>query len=58
MALIKSQKEIDLIRESCKIVSEVLEHIRKFIKEGITTGELDRIIEDFIVSKEAYPAFK
>jgi len=58
MALIKSQKEIELIRESCKIVSDVFEHIGKFIKEGITTGELDKIIEDFIVSRDAYPAFK
>jgi len=58
MALIKSHKEIELIRESCKIVSEVFEHIRKFVNEGITTGELDKIIEDFIVSKDAYPAFK
>lgn len=58
MSLIKTQKEIDLIRESCKIVSEVFEYIKEFIKEGTTTGEIDKLIEDFIISKDAYPAFK
>ncbi|MEO8447985.1 MAG: type I methionyl aminopeptidase, partial [bacterium] len=58
MSLIKSQKEIDLIRESCKIVSDSIEYIRPFVKEGITTGEIDKLIEEFIISKNAYPAFK
>lgn len=58
MALIKSQKEIGLIRESCRIVSEVFDYIKDYIKEGITTGEIDKLIEDYIISKDAYPAFK
>lgn len=58
MSLIKTQKEIELISESCKIVSEVLKYIKDYVKEGITTGELDKLIEDYIVSKNAYPAFK
>lgn len=58
MALIKSEREIHLIRESCKIVSEVFEYIKGFIKEGISTGEIDNLIEEFIISKNAYPAFK
>ncbi|MCY7360910.1 MAG: type I methionyl aminopeptidase [Ignavibacteria bacterium] len=56
--MIKTEKEIDLIRESCKIVSGVFEYIREYIKEGITTGEIDLLIEEFILSKDAYPAFK
>lgn len=58
MSLIKTQKEIDLIRESCRIVSEVFVYIKVFIKDGVSTGELDKLIEDFIVAKDAYPAFK
>ncbi len=58
MSLIKSSEEIQLIRESCKIVSEVFVYIKDFIKEGITTGKIDSLIEEFIVSKDAYPAFK
>lgn len=58
MSLIKTPKEIELIKESCKIVSEVFLYINEYIKEGITTGELDKLIEEFIISKDAYPAFK
>jgi methionyl aminopeptidase len=58
MALIKSSNEIDLIRENCKIVSEAFSYISGYIKEGITTGEIDKLIEEFILSKDAYPAFK
>lgn len=58
MSLIKTNKEIDLIRESCRIVSEVFDYIKEFVKDGTTTGELDKLIEDFIISKDAYPAFK
>lgn len=58
MSLIKTDKEIELIRESCKIVADTFKHIKPYIKEGITTGELDKLIEEFIISKNAYPAFK
>lgn len=56
--MVKDISEINLIRESCKIVAGVLTYIEKFIKPGVTTLELDAIIEDFIKSKDAYPAFK
>jgi len=56
--LIKSQKEIELVRESCKIVSDVLKHIKVYVAEGVSTGELDKIIEEFIISRGGRPAFK
>ncbi|MDD5363058.1 MAG: type I methionyl aminopeptidase [Ignavibacteria bacterium] len=58
MSLVKSEKEIVLMRESCSIVAGSLKYIKDFIKEGITTGEIDRLIEDFILGNNAYPAFK
>ncbi|MCH6575054.1 MAG: type I methionyl aminopeptidase [Bacteroidetes bacterium] len=58
MILIKTKKEIDLIRESCKIVAEALQLMRSNIKPGITTLELDEIAEDYIKSNNAIPAFK
>lgn len=56
--MIKSASEINFIRESCFIVGKVLKYIEKFITPGITTGELDKLIEDLILSNEAFPAFK
>jgi len=56
--LIKSKKEIDYIRLSCKIVAETLQLVKKYIKPGVTTKELDQIAEDYILSNNATPAFK
>jgi len=56
--LIKSKKEIDLIRESCVIVAEVLQLLKRYVKPGITTIELDKIAEDYILSNNGRPAFK
>lgn len=58
MILIKSKKEIDYIRESCKIVAETLQLLKSNVKVGITTIELDKIAEDYIRSNDALPAFK
>ncbi len=58
MILIKSKKEIDYIRESCRIVAETLQLLKANVKPGITTLELDKIAEDYIRSNNALPAFK
>ena len=58
MILIKSKKEIDYIRLSCKIVAETLQLVKKYVKAGVTTKELDQIAEDFILSNDAEAAFK
>lgn len=58
MILIKTKKEIDFIRESCKILAETLQLLKSNVKAGITTLELDKIAEDYIKSNDAYPAFK
>ena len=58
MILIKTQKEIDFIRESCKVVAETLRLVSSNVRIGITTFELDRIAEDYIRSNNAIPAFK
>ena len=58
MIYIKTKKEIDLIRESCKIVAETLQLLKANVKPGITTLELDKIAEDYILSNNARAAFK
>ena len=58
MIYIKTEKEIDLIRESCKIVAETLQLLKSYVKPGITTLELDKIAEDYILSNKAKAAFK
>jgi len=55
---IKNAREIDAIRESCRIVAETLNLVKKATKAGITTGELDQMAEDHIRSRGGIPAFK
>ncbi len=58
MILIKNKREIDYIRESCKIVAETLQLVKRNVRIGVTTQELDKIAEDYILSNNARPAFK
>ena len=55
---IKSEREIGLMRESGRIVAEVLALIGSEIRPGVTTGELDAIAEEYIRSQGGIPAFK
>ncbi len=58
MVYIKTEQQIAKIKESNRIVAEALQFIEKFVQPGITTKELNREIENFIVKKGARPAFK
>jgi len=58
LIILKSKDEIKRMAEACHIVAEVLEEIRKMIAPDITTEEIDRFAESYILSKGAYPAFK
>ena len=58
MIEIKSKREIELIKEACKIVALVHKAIEESIKPGITTAELDRIAEKIIKENGGIPAQK
>ncbi len=58
MVYIKTEEQIAKIKESNRIVAEALQFIEKFIEPGISTKEIDREIENFILKKGARPAFK
>lgn len=58
MIYIKSPREIELIRNSCRIVVDTFEHIESIIKPGIETKEIDREVNKYIRSRNAKPAFK
>jgi len=58
MIYLKSESEIEKMRESAQIVSHTLAEVAKHIEPGVTTGKLDQIAEDFIKDKNGRPAFK
>lgn len=58
MITIKSKREIELLKEAGHIVFLTHQYLKPFIKAGITTKELDKLAEDFIISHDATPSFK
>ena len=56
MIFVKSEKEIDLIRESCKIVKETLDFVGSKIKAGMSTKEVDELVERYIRASGANPS--
>jgi len=58
MIVIKSQAEIEMMRQAGRIVALVLLEMERVIRPGIRTAELDRIAEDIIKKAGAAPSFK
>lgn len=58
MVHLKTAQEIELMRESCTLLSETLAIIASFIKPGMTTLEIDRYAETYIRDNGAIPSFK
>lgn len=58
MIKLKNNHEIDLMRKAGRIVAETLLIVEDNIKPGITTAELNRIAEEFIIKSGAKPSFK
>ena len=58
MVTIKSKKEIELMKNVCKVVAIVYDELEKSIKPGMTTWELDQIAEKKMRSLGAIPAQK
>ena len=56
MISIKSEREIELLEKAGKIVYETHQYLKPYIKDGITTKELDTLAEAFIRSKGATPS--
>ncbi len=54
---IKSEREIQLMRESCKLIAKVHEELGKHIRPGITTMEINKIGDDMIRSFGCIPNF-
>ena len=56
MIHVKSEKEIELMREPCKIVRDTLGFVGSKISAGMSTKEVDELVERYIRSSGAYPS--
>ncbi len=58
MTILTDEKDIRSIRECGIILRNILSKLGKLVCEGVTTAELDRRVEEMILSSGAEPAFK
>ena len=55
---LKTAANIDAMRPACRLVAESLVAVQRAVRPGITTGELDRIVEARFEQHGAEPLFK
>ena len=58
MVHIRTDREISLIAASCQIVADTLNMLSDHINPGVRIIDLDKMAEEFILSRDARPAFK
>lgn len=58
MITLKSDRELTLMRDAGRVVAEALDEVAKAVRPGVTTGELNRLVEDLLQKRGARPAFK
>jgi methionyl aminopeptidase len=58
MIPLKSEKDLQMLRKSGKIVACIMRRLQGFIKPGVSTAEIDRLAEELVLGESAKPAFK
>ena len=58
MIVLKNGRELKIMREACRISAEALKLAGSAVEPGVTTAELDKIAEKYILSQGATPNFK
>ena len=56
MIIVKTEQEIDAMREPCAIVRDTLAYVGSLVRPGVTTQELDEAAEGYIRSRGAIPS--
>ena len=57
MIVLKTTRELEIMREACRITAGALSVAGKAVEPGITTAEIDKIAYDYILSQGAEPNF-
>jgi methionyl aminopeptidase len=54
----KSNREIDLMKEAGRIVAVAHKAVKDMVKPGITTADIDQLVEKIVRDHDAIPSFK
>jgi methionyl aminopeptidase len=58
MIILKTSDEIQIMAKASKLVAETLDALKREVRPGVTTDDLDRVADEFIRSRGGVPAFK
>ena len=58
MIIIKTKKEIDIMRQGGRILARIMKRIAKEVRPGISTKDLDQMAEELIYKYKGKPSFK
>lgn len=58
MIAVRKPAELEKMRKANKVVGDALRMIEQYVRPGVTTMELNAILEEFIVAAGAKPSFK
>lgn len=58
MIVLKTAAEIRQMKEACKIAAGALIAAGEAVEPGVTTAQINKVVNDFIVKHGAYPTFK
>lgn len=53
---VKTANDIREMEKSCRLAGETLAYAKKFVRPGISTNELDKIVHDYILTHDAVPS--
>ena len=57
MISVKTDRELEIMRRACKITAAARALAGEMVRPGVTTGEIDKAVHDYIVSQGAKPSF-
>ena len=58
MIILKSERELQYLYDAGQIVAKTHKEVKKAVKPGVTTFELDKVAEEYILGCQAKPIFK
>ena len=58
MIVLKTAAEIRQMKEACRIAAGALKAAGEAVEPGVTTAQINKVVDDFIVKHGAYPTFK
>ena len=58
MIPIKSERDLEILRRSGKILAKIMRQAEGFIRPGVSTAQIDSFTEELVLKEKAIPAFK